>query len=244
MFESRFQSFADVGGPSNGAARVAELRRALETAGVSGFIVPRADEHQNEYVPPSAERLLWLTGFSGSAGHRDRSEDQGGVVRRRAVHRAGQNADGPFSLRIAACGRPAAGRMDQPKYGAGRKARLRPATSYSRRRRTVIRRVQEGGSRAGRASREPDRLHLARPSATAIGNGDAAKGSLRRRKRGGQDRTRARGAEGRRWASDQRPAQSGVAVQHSRRRRRPYARAARIRLRAPRRASRRLPGLP
>ena len=68
MLESRFQSFADVGGPSNGAARVAELRRALERAGVSGFIVPRADEHQNEYVPAGAERLLWLTGFSGSAG--------------------------------------------------------------------------------------------------------------------------------------------------------------------------------
>ncbi len=68
MFESRFQSFADVGGPSNGAARVAELRKALEAAGVTGFIVPRADEHQNEYVPPGAERLLWLTGFSGSAG--------------------------------------------------------------------------------------------------------------------------------------------------------------------------------
>ena len=68
MLESRFQSFADVGGPSNGAARVAELRKALETAGVTGFIVPRADEHQNEYVPPGAERLLWLTGFSGSAG--------------------------------------------------------------------------------------------------------------------------------------------------------------------------------
>ena len=68
MLESRFQSFVDVGGPSNGAARVAELRRALERAGVSGFIVPRADEHQNEYVPAGAERLLWLTGFSGSAG--------------------------------------------------------------------------------------------------------------------------------------------------------------------------------
>ena len=67
MLESRFQSFADIGGPSNGAARVAELRKALETTGLTGFIVPRADEHQNEYVPPGAERLLWLTGFSGSA---------------------------------------------------------------------------------------------------------------------------------------------------------------------------------
>ena len=35
---------------------------------MSGFVVPRADEHQNEYVPANAERLLWLTGFSGSAG--------------------------------------------------------------------------------------------------------------------------------------------------------------------------------
>ena len=68
MFESRFQSFADVGGPSHAAARVAELREELEKAGITGFIAPRADEHQNEYVPPCAERLLWLTGFSGSAG--------------------------------------------------------------------------------------------------------------------------------------------------------------------------------
>jgi Xaa-Pro aminopeptidase len=30
--------------------------------------VPRADRHQNEYVPASEERLAWLTGFTGSAG--------------------------------------------------------------------------------------------------------------------------------------------------------------------------------
>ena len=30
--------------------------------------MPRADEHQGEYVPPRAERLAWLTGFTGSAG--------------------------------------------------------------------------------------------------------------------------------------------------------------------------------
>ncbi len=68
MLESRFQSFAELGGPSHGAERAEELRRQLKTAGLAGFIVPRADEHQNEYVPANAERLLWLTGFSGSAG--------------------------------------------------------------------------------------------------------------------------------------------------------------------------------
>jgi Xaa-Pro aminopeptidase len=40
----------------------------LKTHGLDGFIVPRADRHQNEYVPPSEERLAWLTGFTGSAG--------------------------------------------------------------------------------------------------------------------------------------------------------------------------------
>ena len=68
MFESRFQSFFDQGGPTHTAARVAHLRDELERAGLSGFIIPRADAHQNEYVSPSDERLLWLTGFSGSAG--------------------------------------------------------------------------------------------------------------------------------------------------------------------------------
>jgi len=68
VFESRFQSFAALGDPSHGAARVAKLRAELAEAGLAGFIVPRADEHQNEYVPASAERLRWLTGFAGSAG--------------------------------------------------------------------------------------------------------------------------------------------------------------------------------
>ncbi len=50
------------------AAKLAGLRGQLAAFGVDGVIVPRADEHLGEYVPPSAERLRWLTGFSGSAG--------------------------------------------------------------------------------------------------------------------------------------------------------------------------------
>lgn len=48
--------------------RLAGLRRALAESGVDGFLVPRSDEHLGEYVPPSGERLAWLTGFTGSAG--------------------------------------------------------------------------------------------------------------------------------------------------------------------------------
>ncbi|HYL33365.1 MAG TPA: aminopeptidase P family protein [Stellaceae bacterium] len=50
------------------AEKLARLRAELERQGISGLIVPRADEHQGEYVPPSAARLSWLTGFTGSAG--------------------------------------------------------------------------------------------------------------------------------------------------------------------------------
>ena len=44
------------------------LRQELVRQGLDGFIVPRADEHLGEYVPADAERLAWLTGFTGSAG--------------------------------------------------------------------------------------------------------------------------------------------------------------------------------
>ncbi len=47
---------------------MSRLRAELAKDGLAGFIVPRADEHQNEYVPANAERLRWLTGFAGSAG--------------------------------------------------------------------------------------------------------------------------------------------------------------------------------
>lgn len=52
----------------NPAERIAALRKYLAAKGVDGFIVPRADEHQGENVPARAERLAWLTGFTGSAG--------------------------------------------------------------------------------------------------------------------------------------------------------------------------------
>jgi Xaa-Pro aminopeptidase len=68
MFESLYQSFADTADPSKSAARLAALRKELKRQGLSGFIVPRADRHQNEYVAPCEERLAWLTGFTGSAG--------------------------------------------------------------------------------------------------------------------------------------------------------------------------------
>ncbi|MGJ5038120.1 aminopeptidase P family protein [Bradyrhizobium sp. HKCCYLRH3059] len=68
MFEALFQTFEE---PETGVAltaRLAALREELASRKLTGFIVPRADQQQNEYVPPSEERLAWLTGFTGSAG--------------------------------------------------------------------------------------------------------------------------------------------------------------------------------
>jgi len=63
-----FQTYDEIADPSHGAARLSRLRAELSRRGLDGFLIPRADEHQGEYVPPHAERLKWLTGFSGSAG--------------------------------------------------------------------------------------------------------------------------------------------------------------------------------
>jgi Xaa-Pro aminopeptidase len=68
MFEAHFQTFDE---PETGVALTARLsafREELARRNLTGFVVPRADQQQNEYVPPSEERLAWLTGFTGSAG--------------------------------------------------------------------------------------------------------------------------------------------------------------------------------
>jgi Xaa-Pro aminopeptidase len=78
------------------ASRLADLRAELARRGLDGFIVPRADEHLGEYVPAGAERLLWLTGFSGSAGI--------AVVLR---DRAAAFTDGRYVLQLAAQTDPA-----------------------------------------------------------------------------------------------------------------------------------------
>jgi Xaa-Pro aminopeptidase len=68
MFEAHFQTFED---PESGvalSARLSAFRDELAQRKLTGFVIPRADQQQNEYVAPSEERLAWLTGFTGSAG--------------------------------------------------------------------------------------------------------------------------------------------------------------------------------
>ncbi|AWM02931.1 aminopeptidase P family protein [Bradyrhizobium amphicarpaeae] len=68
MFEAHFQTFEEPEAGVALTARLATLREELARRKLTGFVIPRADQQQNEYVPPSEERLAWLTGFTGSAG--------------------------------------------------------------------------------------------------------------------------------------------------------------------------------
>ncbi len=68
MTTARFQSFTDASQGDQGASRLTFLRKLLKERGLDGFLIPRSDEHQNEYLPACEERLAWLTGFTGSSG--------------------------------------------------------------------------------------------------------------------------------------------------------------------------------
>ncbi|TCT02082.1 aminopeptidase P family protein [Aquabacter spiritensis] len=90
-FTARFQSFDTGGDGRSGGARLAALRAELARRGVQGYVIPRADAHQNEYVAPSEERLAYLTGFTGSAGM--------GIV---LPEQAALFVDGRYTLQAAA----------------------------------------------------------------------------------------------------------------------------------------------
>jgi len=63
-----YQSFEEASVPAASGDRVEALLRELKSRRLKGFLVPHSDQHQNEFLPPSEERLAWLTGFDGSAG--------------------------------------------------------------------------------------------------------------------------------------------------------------------------------
>jgi Xaa-Pro aminopeptidase len=72
-------------------ARLAALRTELKKRGLAGLVLPLTDEYQSEYLPMRAQRLTWLTGFSGSAGTTAVLADKAGVW-----------SDGRYTLQLAA----------------------------------------------------------------------------------------------------------------------------------------------
>ncbi|WP_288005378.1 aminopeptidase P family protein [Acidiphilium sp.] len=70
--------------------QIGSLRNTLRAEGLDGFIQPRSDEFLGEYVPASAARLAWLTGFTGSAGLAILLADRAAVF-----------SDGRYTLQLA-----------------------------------------------------------------------------------------------------------------------------------------------
>jgi Xaa-Pro aminopeptidase len=68
MTEQTIQTFDVVGGPEMGRKNLPTLRAELTAQGLDGLIVPHEDEYNNEYLPAHNERLMWVSGFTGSAG--------------------------------------------------------------------------------------------------------------------------------------------------------------------------------
>src|SRR5471032_2136124 len=85
-----FQSFDEVSDKAQCAPRLAALRAELKRRGLDGFVVPHSDAQQNEYLAPHAERLAWLTAFTGSAGAAVVLADKAVVF-----------ADGRYTLQVA-----------------------------------------------------------------------------------------------------------------------------------------------
>ncbi|MEL6952338.1 MAG: aminopeptidase P family protein [Pseudomonadota bacterium] len=103
---THFQSFDATSSPDQGPPRLAFLRKEIAARGFDGFIVPRADAFQGEYVAPCDARLAWLTGFTGSAGFAVVLREQAAIF-----------TDGRYQLQVRLQTAPDFAPMDYPSQG-------------------------------------------------------------------------------------------------------------------------------
>jgi Xaa-Pro aminopeptidase len=86
-----FQSFDPAADRGFAARHLPALREKMREMGLDGFVVPHDDTYLNEYLPDDAERLMWVSGFTGSAG--------AAVV---MLDRAAIFTDGRYTLQVRA----------------------------------------------------------------------------------------------------------------------------------------------
>jgi Xaa-Pro aminopeptidase len=70
--------------------KLAQLRALMKEKCIDAYIIPRGDEYLGEFVAPYAERLKYLTGFTGSAGHAVILQDKAFVM-----------SDGRYTIQLA-----------------------------------------------------------------------------------------------------------------------------------------------
>ncbi|ADM10207.1 metallopeptidase M24 family protein [Parvularcula bermudensis HTCC2503] len=84
-----FQNFDPSSDRGFAAAHVPLVREAMGELALDGLLVPHDDSYFNEYLPDNAERLMWLSGFSGSAGFAILLKERGAVF-----------SDGRYTLQL------------------------------------------------------------------------------------------------------------------------------------------------
>ncbi len=242
MFEAHFQSFEDRSERGASAPRLAALRAELKRRGLDGFIVPRADRYQNEYVPPCAERLAWLTGFTGSAGLAIVLADRAVIfIDGRYLVQVRDEVDASAFKVEHLIEHPPAQWIEE-NLPAGAKLGYSPWLHTVDGAERFAKACEAAKASLVAVGRQPDRHELARPAGGAARRGRAARFALCRRR--GRSETRARprrhAEDGGRCARGLRSAIGVVALQHSRQRRPAHAGGACLRHRAERRAARAL----
>ncbi len=85
-----FQQFEPAADRSFAKTHLPKLRDEMKKMGLAGFLVPHDDAYLNEYLPAYAERLMWVSGFSGSAGF--------GIV---MIDSAAIFSDGRYTLQLS-----------------------------------------------------------------------------------------------------------------------------------------------
>lgn len=85
----QIQNFNVQGGPAYGVKNLPKLRQKMQALKLDGFLVPHEDEYQNEYLPECNDRLMWVSGFTGSAG--------AAVI---TTQRAAMFTDGRYTLQV------------------------------------------------------------------------------------------------------------------------------------------------
>ena len=157
-------------------SHLADFRAELARRGLQGFIVPRADEHLGEYVPPGAERLAWLTGFTGSAGLAVVLAEQAALfVDGRYVLQAAAQTDAALWERRHITEEPPAAWLAAAAPGGAH--RLRPLAD---RRGGACSASSTPGVTMVPCEPQPDRCGLDRPAGAAAASGRAAPARLRR----------------------------------------------------------------
>ena len=114
------------------AIRLSALRAALKSSGLNGFIVPKADEFQNEYVPAYADRLAWLTGFTGSAGHAVILEDKAALIvdSRYTLQAKAEVSEGLYAVELFP--KTKVSSLARRQHREGRGHRLRSGAAHAR----------------------------------------------------------------------------------------------------------------